>query len=67
MQGENMDDILVLIPLRMLWGDLLPALVIDHLHWLNLSDHRDTSHQHIQGRVVKELENQLYIQTISHL
>ena len=36
-QCTQMNDILVLIPSSKLWEDLPPALVDNHVHWLNLS------------------------------
>ena len=36
-QCNQTNDILELIPRSKLWGDLPPALIDDHVHWLNLS------------------------------
>ena len=36
-QCTQTNDILVLIPSSKLWEDLPPALLDDHVHWLNLS------------------------------
>ena len=36
-QCRQTNDVLQLIPLSKLWGDLPPSLVDGHIHWLNLS------------------------------